>query len=937
MSGTEDQPIALDIETSLTDRDGSETLGAITISNVPEGATLSAGADNGDGTWTLTEGQLDGLTVTPPADFSGDFQLDVAVDTVEADGDTATAETSFIVSVEGDADAPTLTANDVTGDEDTAIALDIDASLTDTDGSETLNDLTIAGVPEGATLSNGIDNGDGTWTIAPDQLDGLTVTPPSDFSGEFDLTVTATSTEADGDTAQSVRTFTVDVTAIADEADITANDASGLEDAAIALDVSAAITDTSGSESLGDITIGNVPNGASLSAGVDNGDGTWTLTPAQLDGLTVTPPSDFSGEFDLSVTAETIEDSGETRLTTESLTVSVEGVADAPTLNVSDASGDEDAAIALDIAPELTDTDGSESLTITVSNMPQGATLNAGVDNGDGTWTLTPAQLDGLAVTPPEDFSGEFDLTVSATSAEADGDTSTVAQTLTVSVEGVVDAPEITANNVSGVEDTPIALDVSAALADTDGSETLGDVTIAGVPQGASLSAGVNNGDGTWTLSPEQLDGLTVTPPSDFAGEFDLSVTTSATESNGQTVEASETFTVSVEGAADAPELSTADVRVGEDHSVPLDISAGLTDTDGSESLAITVAGVPDGATLSNGVDNGDGTWSLSPDDLTNLRLTPAADDSSDFTLTVTATASEDGDTESVTSSFDVDVVGIADVPELDVAPATGLEDTAIALDIASALTDTDGSETLSITISNVPNGAEFNTGVNNGDGSWTFTPAQLEGLTVTPPQNFAGEFDLTVTATATEAEGNIAVSNASLTVTVEDVPDDTGEESEEPVADEPAPVDPNAINWEGGEELNVISDSGDIDETLDRIEFQADSLTEPGISVDDGTDLGYEMIGAVPPLEVESEPVDSVPPPSEPLYELVETQNADEQGGQRAPAPSDAPSATASDEPAQTFEPAKKTESQLANVFGMLWGLVRSIGPRQNTDEKDN
>ena len=42
------------------------------------------------------------------------------------------------VTVSAVADAPTVTANDVTGNEDTAIALDITSALTDTDGSESL-------------------------------------------------------------------------------------------------------------------------------------------------------------------------------------------------------------------------------------------------------------------------------------------------------------------------------------------------------------------------------------------------------------------------------------------------------------------------------------------------------------------------------------------------------------------------------------------------------------------------------------------------------------------------------------------------------------------------------------------------------------------------------------------------------------------------------
>jgi Ca2+-binding RTX toxin-like protein len=69
---------------------------------------------------------------------------------------------------------------------------------------------------------------------------------------------------------------------------------------------------------------------------------------------------------------------------------------------------------------------------------------------------------------------------------------------------------------------------------------------------------------------------------------------------------------------------------------VPLDITVALTDADGSEKLSITIAGMPAGAKLSAGHDNGDGTWSLTAADLKGLVLTTTEVGS--FTLKVTAT-----------------------------------------------------------------------------------------------------------------------------------------------------------------------------------------------------------------------------------------------------------------------------------------------------------
>ncbi|WP_417826211.1 calcium-binding protein [Thalassospira povalilytica] len=747
-SGNEDSAIALDIEAGLTD--SSEVL-SITISGVPDGATLSAGTDNGDGTWTLTPDQLEGLTITPAEDFSGSFDLGVAA--TSADGeDVATTTGSITVDVAGVADAPTLETSNASGSEDSAIALDIDAGLTDS--SEVLS-VTISGVPDGATLSAGTDNGDGTWTLNPDQLEGLTITPAEDFSGSFDLGVTATSADGE-DVATTTGSITVDVAGVADAPTLDVADASGNEDSAIALDIDAGLTDSS--EVLS-IAISGVPDGATLSAGTDNGDGTWTLNPDQLEGLTITPAEDFSGSFDLSVTAQSA-DGEDVATNTGSITVDVAGVADAPTLDVADASGSEDSAIALDIDAGLTDS--SEVLTVTISGVPDGATLSAGTDNGDGTWTLNPGQLEGLTITPAEDFSGSFDLGVTATSADGD-DVATTTGSITVDVAGVADAPTLDVTDASGSEDLAIALDIDAGL--TDSSEVL-TITISGVPDGATLSAGTDNGDGTWTLNPDQLEGLTITPAEDFSGSFDLGVT--ATSADGEDVATTTgSITVDVAGVADAPTLDVADASGSEDSAIALDIDAGLTDS--SEVLTVTISGVPDGATLSAGTDNGDGTWMLSPDQLEGLTITPAEDFSGSFELGVTAQSADGEDVATTTGSITVDVSGVADAPTLDVADASGNEDSAIALDIDAGLTDS--SEVLSVTISGVPDGATLSAGTDNGDGTWTLSPDQLEGLTITPAGDFSGSFDLGVTAQSADGE-DVATTTGGITVDVAGVAD---------------------------------------------------------------------------------------------------------------------------------------------------------------------
>lgn len=101
-----------------------------------------------------------------------------------------------------------------------------------------------------------------------------------------------------------------------------------------------------------------------------------------------------------------------------------------------------------------------------------------------------------------------------------------------------------------------VSLDIAAALHDTDGSESLS-VVIAGVPEGATLSAGTRNPDGTWTLSAAQLSGLSLTASA--AGDVALSVTAVATESSGAVATSVSTINIRFEQGGNADTLDGGD------------------------------------------------------------------------------------------------------------------------------------------------------------------------------------------------------------------------------------------------------------------------------------------------------------------------------------------------------------------------------------------
>lgn len=106
--GVMDQPLPLSLSVALTDTDGSETITSIIVSGLPAGFTLSAGTSNGDGSWSLTQAQLAGLTLIPPSGYIGSFVLTLsATSTESANGHSATSSTSVVVRFSGENSQPT--------------------------------------------------------------------------------------------------------------------------------------------------------------------------------------------------------------------------------------------------------------------------------------------------------------------------------------------------------------------------------------------------------------------------------------------------------------------------------------------------------------------------------------------------------------------------------------------------------------------------------------------------------------------------------------------------------------------------------------------------------------------------------------------------------------------------------------------------------------
>ena len=728
---------------------------SITITGLPSDAVLSAGTNNGGGSWTLTPAQLAGLTLTageptPTVPFSdsgvsGVLPTPVTVE-VRVTPPFSFASSGIIEPLTVYAVAPTLTiANDslrpVEGD---PIALGISETPA-LPGDPVV--ISITGVPTGDSLSAGTKNSDGSWTLTPAQLDALTLTEGAGGAPRATLTVTATNTASVTHDlalgtfnlnnplylAVSTQTIALTLAGVAPGLTLANNSLSVKEDRKVALGIGETPFDPDDPISL---TITGVPSDASLSAGTNNGGGSWTLTPAQLAGLTLT-----AGEVTTATLTVTATNTGGATPASTSGTIALAVNPIAPVLAIADRSRSVSAGGMVPLGISVTPFDPRDPVLVNIAGIPSDASLSDSAGpltvTGGFITGLTPAQLDGLTLTAGAAATTPAMLIVTAINTE--GTKASTSQAIELTVNQPT-APTLTiANNALAVnEDGSVALGIGETPFDPNDVVS---VTITGVPSDASLSAGTKNSDGSWTLIPGQLAGLTLK-----AGEVTTAtLTVTATNTEGVTASsAPQSIALTVNPVA--PTLSApASLTVNEDGSVALGI--GVTPFDSRDVLSVTITGVPLDASLSAGTNNGGGSWTLTPAQLAGLTL--HAGEVNTAGLTVTATNTEGVTASSAPRTIALTVKPVA--PTLS-APASlsVFKNGSVALGIGA--TPFDSHDTVSVIIAGVPSDASLSAGINNGGGSWTVPAAQLAGLTLTAGTVTTAA--LTVTAISQDALG---------------------------------------------------------------------------------------------------------------------------------------------------------------------------------------
>jgi large repetitive protein len=482
---------------------------------------------------------VDGMVVfTPAANYSGPASFTYTIS--DGQGGTSTAAVNLTVNPVND--APVAVSDVFSLAEDLALSLSpaqLVANDTDADG----NALGILSVQNAEHGTVAIING------------AVVFTPAANYNGPASFSYTVS--DGQGGTSTAAVNLTVSAT---NDVPVAVNDIFGLaEDSALVLNSAQLLandTDADGN-ALSILSVTNATHG----------------TVALVNGTVVfTPAANYAGPASFSYVVS--DDHGGT--STASVSLNVTGVADSPVVVVNNAAGAEDAgAIALNVSASLADVDSETLSLVTISGVPTGASLSAGINLGGGVWSIPPASLSSLAITPPANYSGTMNLTLNATSTEGTS-TATTSQGFAVTVSPIGDV-SVTVANVSGTGDGAINLGLSAssiAIADSDGSETVSQIklTFSDLPQGAVVNGATwsSAANGYLVASAAALSNVTVLPPDGWDGQF--GVTLAVTTNEGSTAQS---FTVSTESGETIVGTSGNDLLLGTDGSDHITANAG--------------------------------------------------------------------------------------------------------------------------------------------------------------------------------------------------------------------------------------------------------------------------------------------------------------------------------------------------------------------------
>ncbi|ARN75145.1 type I secretion C-terminal target domain-containing protein [Oceanicoccus sagamiensis] len=552
-----------------------------------------------------------------------------------------------------------------------------------------------------------------------------------DFAGDFDIPFDVIATDPSGDTIVDVQTFTFNIEPVVDELSNTSDIIDGREDRLVSLAFNAEAllgdSDTDGDrgvETLQTITYSNLQGGVlfdPFNLLTFNGGDSYTLSdPSRVDDIYYRPPQHKDGEFTIDIdfeildttTGNSVVSNIDTTTKSASLTFDIAPITDRASLSVPEfIRGDEDSQIDLSgLSADLIDQDGSETLSLQITGVPQGAVLyangvqlpNNGTDggtvvggdlNGVATysWSVEQSQLDDITLLPPQDFSGDIALQLVAISNEkGTTDFVTTTASFTVAVDPIADGVQLT-NTVateSTLEGSPLTIALGAEVLESVNNNEVIEVSVTALDSSDNsalvkldriIADGTrgrfkDNGDGTFTAKVV----TTVASLADFSlltgeqawGLLNLQVDISSVDTNtvlgsvvtDTSVANSYTMAITIEPEPDPAKLERDfDGLISSNGiNIPMGLTIATINPADGEINQLQIDGLPSDFSFNHGARQGS-VWLVDEADISDLELitdNPSGTDPvGDFNL-VLKTIATLGDTtiESVEQSMQVKI-----------------------------------------------------------------------------------------------------------------------------------------------------------------------------------------------------------------------------------------------------------------------------------------
>ncbi|HMO06383.1 MAG TPA: Ig-like domain-containing protein [Paracoccaceae bacterium] len=531
------------VENAVMHKDG------VTIGGTGEpGAAIRVVVGDAVQTTTVGASGVWSVTFTPTQVPGGEYTRGVTVTATDAAGNSTTiTDTVVIDTVPHPLAIDKVTADNIVNAGEAAAGF----AITGTSAAGATVTVTMGGTQRSAVVG-----ADGFWSVGygPNHL----------APGEYDATVTATTTDAAGNPSSATRTMRVDtLTQVTIDAPVAGDDVVNAAEAA------GGVALTGRAEPGATVVVSW--NGMTLPATVDAA-GTWGVT---------FPQSTFpGGEYASTISVTSTDAVGNTATRTHAVRIDT---TTSVSVDPGQAGGDN----------MLTGAERGAGLVLTGRAEP-GASVAVTFEGVTRSVTATPAGTWSAGFAPDEVRQGTYSATVTVTSTDAAGNTASASHGLNIDTE-VKDFRRVWLS--TGADDILNAAEAAQGLTVT-GTVEPGSTVMVRFGSGAQRAAGVA-ADGTWTV--------TIPPGEVPPGEGNVTLTMVATDRVGNVATLTETVRVDT---VVQPFARTGGPIGGDGILNAAEVAAGLPITGIAEPGATVSVRLSSGAVRTT-TSASDGTWSV--------------------------------------------------------------------------------------------------------------------------------------------------------------------------------------------------------------------------------------------------------------------------------------------------------------------------------------